>query len=145
MPSIIFWATTSVHCDQTSTTLLYFSPLVMRPSVYCCSYSFTLACASADQLPLGSGNDEVVFAEGDAGARRVAEAERHHAVAENHRLLLAAMAVDGIDDVGHILLGQDAVQQAERHVRVLRHDLGQQQAARRGIPRARSSGSHRLA
>jgi hypothetical protein len=29
----------SVHFDQTSTTLLYFSPLVIRPSEYCFSYS----------------------------------------------------------------------------------------------------------
>ena len=30
-----------VHFDQASTTLLYFSPLVIRPSAYCCSYSST--------------------------------------------------------------------------------------------------------
>ena len=29
----------SVHLDQISTTLLYFSPLVIRPSEYCFSYS----------------------------------------------------------------------------------------------------------
>ena len=29
----------SVHFDQTSTTLLYFSPLVINPSAYCFSYS----------------------------------------------------------------------------------------------------------
>ncbi len=29
----------SVHFDQASTTLLYFSPSVMVPSLYCCSYS----------------------------------------------------------------------------------------------------------
>ena len=31
----------SVHFDQASTTLLYFSPWVMRPSLYCCSNSLT--------------------------------------------------------------------------------------------------------
>ena len=29
----------SVHLDHTSTTLLYFSPLVIKPSEYCFSYS----------------------------------------------------------------------------------------------------------
>ena len=31
---IISLATKSVHLDQTSTTLLYFSPLVIKPSAY---------------------------------------------------------------------------------------------------------------
>jgi len=35
--SIMASATLSVHFDQASTTLLYFSPLVIRPSTYCCS------------------------------------------------------------------------------------------------------------
>ncbi len=30
-----------MHFDQASTTLLYFSPWVIRPSMYCCSKSFT--------------------------------------------------------------------------------------------------------
>ena len=46
MAFIISSATFSVQFDQTSTTLLYFSPWVMRPSRYCCSYSFTFSCAS---------------------------------------------------------------------------------------------------
>ena len=36
---IISFATVSVHFDQISTTLLYFSPLVISPSEYCFSYS----------------------------------------------------------------------------------------------------------
>ena len=36
---IIASAIASVHFDQASTTLLYFSPCVMRPSLYCCSNS----------------------------------------------------------------------------------------------------------
>ncbi len=39
--AIISSATRSVALDQASTTLLYFSPLVIRPSAYCCSYSST--------------------------------------------------------------------------------------------------------
>src|SRR5260370_14796214 len=38
---IISSAMRSVHFAQASTTLLYFSPWVIRPSLYCCSYSFT--------------------------------------------------------------------------------------------------------
>src|SRR5207244_7962824 len=41
MPFIIASATLSEHFDQASTTLLYFSPEVIRPSWYCCSYSLT--------------------------------------------------------------------------------------------------------
>ena len=37
---IIASAISSVHFDQASTTLLYFSPWVIRPSLYCCSNSF---------------------------------------------------------------------------------------------------------
>ena len=39
--AIISSDTRSVALDQASTTLLYFSPLVIRPSAYCCSYSST--------------------------------------------------------------------------------------------------------
>ena len=39
--AIISSATRSVALSQASTTLLYFSPLVIRPSAYCCSYSST--------------------------------------------------------------------------------------------------------
>src|SRR5262249_43117802 len=41
MPFIISSATRSEQRDQASTTLLYFSPEVIRPSWYCCSYSLT--------------------------------------------------------------------------------------------------------
>ncbi len=52
---IISSATWSVHSDQTSTTLLYFSPWVIRPSRYCCSYSFTFACAEATSVSFALG------------------------------------------------------------------------------------------
>ena len=55
-------------CDQASTTLLYFSPWVIRPSMYCCSNSFTWSRVRVDDRPLGVGDDHVVLAEGDAGA-----------------------------------------------------------------------------
>ena len=45
--AIISSATRSVALAQASTTLLYFSPLVIRPSAYCCSYSSTSLRVSA--------------------------------------------------------------------------------------------------
>ena len=55
MTFIISSATRSVQFDQTSTTLLYFSPWVIRPSRYCCSYSLTFFCASPTSFSLASG------------------------------------------------------------------------------------------
>ena len=52
---IISSATRSVHCAQASTTLLYFSPLVIRPSAYCCSYCLTSSCVSLTSLALVAG------------------------------------------------------------------------------------------
>ena len=94
MPFIISSATRSEQRDQASTTLLYFSPEVIRPSWYCCSYSFTSFWRLGDQLHLGGRDDEVVLAEGNAGAAGVIEAQAHQAIGEDHRLLLAAVAVD---------------------------------------------------
>ena len=50
-----------------------------------------------DDLPLPVRDDHVVLAERDAGLERVVEAERHDAVAEDHRLLLTAVTIDLID------------------------------------------------
>ena len=55
MRFIISSATLSVHFAQASTTLLYFSPWVIRPSLYCCSYSFTRSWVSSTSLCLVSG------------------------------------------------------------------------------------------
>ena len=52
---IISSATWSVQRDQTSTTLLYFSPCVINPSRYCCSNSFTSSVAVSTRLVLVSG------------------------------------------------------------------------------------------
>ena len=45
----------SVQCDQASTTLLYFSPWVIRPSRYCCSNSLTMAVVSPTSFCLLPG------------------------------------------------------------------------------------------
>src|SRR6185437_9430546 len=55
MPAIISSARRSEHFAQASTTLLYFSPCVMRPSLYCCSYSLASASVSAMRFGLVSG------------------------------------------------------------------------------------------
>ena len=57
-----------------------------------------------DDLRLGVGHHHVVLAERDAGLERLAEAERHDAVAEDHRLLLPALAVDDVDHRRDLLL-----------------------------------------
>ena len=55
MRAIISSATFSEHFAQASTTLLYFSPWVIRPSLYCCSYSLASASVSATSFCLVSG------------------------------------------------------------------------------------------
>ena len=88
-------AISSVAFDQASTTLLYFSPWVIRPSLNCCSNSLASVLRRVDDLPLRGRHHHVVLAERDAGLERVEEAERHDAIAEDHRLLLTAVAIDG--------------------------------------------------
>ena len=107
----------SVHFDQASTTLLYFSPWVIRPSLYCCSNSLASVARLVDDLPLRLRHDHVVLAERDAGLEGVVEAERHDAVAEDHRLLLPAVAVDGVDHVGDFALRHQLVDDVERNLR----------------------------
>ena len=79
-----------------------------------------------DQLLLGGRHDHVVLAERDAGLAGFAEAQRHDRVGEQHRLLLAAMAIDLVDQLADLLLAQQAVDQLER-------DLGTSAA---GSPRS---------
>ena len=55
MAPIISSATLSVHCDQTSITLLYFSPWVISPSAYWCSKSLTWARAPSIRPRFESG------------------------------------------------------------------------------------------
>ena len=52
---IISSATSSEHFDQTSTTLLYFSPWVIRPSKYCCSKFLTFFSALDTRSALAFG------------------------------------------------------------------------------------------
>src|SRR3546814_16938696 len=56
-----------------------------------------------DELFLRLGDDEIVLAEGDAGAAGVAEAHAHQPVGADHRLLLAPMADPHVDAVPYLL------------------------------------------
>ena len=83
-----------------------------------------------DLAILGIGDDHVVLAEGDAGLERVAEAQRHDRIGEQYRVLLPGVAIDLIDHVADFLLGQQAVDDVEGHLVVLRQAFADQQAAR---------------
>ena len=53
-----------------------------------------------DEPGLGLRDDHVVLAERDAGLAGLREAELHDAVAEDDRLLLTGVPVDGVDHAG---------------------------------------------
>ena len=57
-----------------------------------------------DDLCFGIGDLHVVLAERDAGPKGLVEPESHDLVAEDDRLLLTAVTVDGIDHGGDCLL-----------------------------------------
>ena len=86
-----------------------------------------------DQADLLVRDDHVVLAEADAGLEGVAEAQPHDRVGEQHRLLLAGVAIDDVDDVPDLLLGQQAVDRLERHLVALRQGLAEQHPARRRL------------
>jgi hypothetical protein len=83
-----------------------------------------------DNLPLGLRHHHVVLAERDAGLERVIEPERHDAVAENNRLFLSAVAIDGIDHRRNLALGHQAVDDVERNLRALRQYVTEYNATR---------------
>src|SRR5437763_857877 len=56
----------------------------------------------ADQAAFLLGHDQIVLAERNAGLAGLLEPERHQTVAKDDRLLLAAMAVDLVDDVADL-------------------------------------------
>src|SRR3546814_17044685 len=63
----------------------------------------------------------------------VAEAQPHDRVGEEHRLLLAGVAIDDVDDVRDLLLGEEAVDGLERQLVALRERPAEQHAARRRL------------
>ena len=86
-----------------------------------------------DARGLGVRHDHVVLAERNAGLERLAESERHDAVAEDHRLLLTAVAVDGVDHPRDFLLRHQLVDDVERDLGVIGQQLAEHQPARRGV------------
>ncbi|MPL98794.1 hypothetical protein SDC9_45003 [bioreactor metagenome] len=92
-----------------------------------------LIADAVDDGPLGVRHHHVVLAEGHAGLERLAEAHRHDLVTEDHRFLLAAVTVDGVDDVLHVLLAQQAVHQIEGRLGVQRQERAKPQTAGRGL------------
>ena len=86
-----------------------------------------------DHFPLRVRHHHVVLAERNAGLERVVEAERHDAVAEDHCLLLPAVAVDGVDHSGDFALGHQLVRGVERNLGRARQHLAEHHAARRGV------------
>ena len=86
-----------------------------------------------DNARLGLRHDHVVLAEGNAGLERLAEAERHDPVAEDHRLLLTAIAVDDVDHVRDLLLRHELVHDVEGNLDMLRQQLAENHAAGRGV------------
>ena len=89
-----------------------------------------LGVGLGDQRLLGGGDDHVVLAERDPGDAGVMVAEAHDPVGEQHGLLLAAMAIHQVDDLGDFLLGQQPVDEVEGNRLVARQDLRQQHPAR---------------
>src|SRR3954447_3448021 len=69
-----------------------------------------------DHLPLGPRHDHVVLAERNARLERMVESERHDAIAEDHRLLLSAVAIDGVDHRGDLALRHQLVASVERNL-----------------------------
>ena len=86
-----------------------------------------------DRLPLRVRHHHVVLAERNAGLEGVMEAERHDAVAEDHRLLLPAVAVDGVDHRRDLALGHQAVDDVVLDLGVLRQHGAEHDAAGRGV------------
>ena len=72
-----------------------------------------LLLGGGDELLLGGRDDQVILAEGDAGAAGMGEAQRHQPVAEDHRLLLTAVTVDLIDHAGDFPLRHELVHDVE--------------------------------
>src|SRR3546814_3055414 len=87
----------------------------------------------ADHFLLLGRNDHVFLAKRDTRRTGVTEAKRHDRVGEQHCLLLAGVAIYGIDDVADLLLREKAIDHIERHLVALRQRFTDEHAARRGL------------
>ena len=87
----------------------------------------------ADDGFLRFRHDHVVLAEGNAGLEGFAESQSHDAIAEDHRLLLSAIAVDGVDHRRDFLLRHEPVGHVEGDFLMRGKKLRQNHAARRRL------------
>src|SRR3546814_12280546 len=78
-------------------------------------------------------DDHVILAEGNTRLERVAETQRHDGVGKQHRVLLTRVAIDLIDYVANVLLGEKAVDDIERNLVVLWQAFANQHATRRSL------------
>ena len=90
-----------------------------------------------DARLLGARHHHVVLAEGNAGLEGVMEAQRHDAIAEDHRLLLTAVAIDIVDHAGDFALRHKLVDEVERRLGELRQHRAENDPARRRVVPAR--------
>ena len=79
--------------------------------------------------------NHVGHTEGDAGLTSFLEAQLHHPVCKDHRRLLAAEAVDLVDDVGDFLLGHQLIDDCWRHLWVTWQQICNHETARGGVDR----------
>src|SRR5581483_3918611 len=86
-----------------------------------------------DDLPLAVRHHHVVLAEGNPGLERIVKTERHDAIAEYHRLLLTAVAIDLIDHAGDFALGHQLVDDVERNLRAAWQDVAEHYATCGGL------------
>jgi len=126
-------ATLSVQRDPHVDDLVVFLALGDQAVLILLFVLLHLFLGVGNKAPLLRGDDQIVLAERDAGLARLLEPQRHQPVAEDDRLLLAAVAVNLVDDVADLLLGQKGVDQVKADRRVARHDFGQQHPARGGL------------
>ena len=89
-----------------------------------------------DEALLCFRDDHVVLAERDAGPAGVLKTEPHQPIGEQHGFLLAAVAVDHVDNVRDLFLGEQLVYKAGVDSLVARQDLGNQHSTRRRIDQA---------
>src|SRR5579862_3068470 len=90
-----------------------------------------------DGRTLGMRHHHVVLAERDAGLEGVMEAECHDAVAEDHRLLLTAVAIHRVDHPRDFALRHELVDEVERGFHLLWQYFAEDDAARRRLVPAR--------
>ena len=90
-----------------------------------------------DDALLRLGHDHVVLAEGNAGLAGLAEAQRHDPVAEDHRLLLPAIAVDGVDHSEISFFVISLFTTSKGILACVGQQLAEHHAARRGVEHLR--------